>query len=444
MQCCHERTGVALTAAQFDSFDAAPDWALHRDDTDPLMHLRARFALPRDAHDQSLVYLCGHSLGLAPLTARRIVEEELLAWERLGVRGHEGPPRGWIGYAERLQPALALLSGASAHEVVAMNSLTVNLHLMLASFYRPTAARHAILIEAGAFSSDRHALAAQLAWHGHDPAEALIELAPARGEELIRAEDFEATLAAEGERIALVLWPGVQYRSGQAFDVGRLTRAAHRAGCLIGFDLAHAIGNVPLMLHDDGADFAIWCGYKYLNGGPGAIGGAFVHQRHADRTDLRRLAGWWGHDVASRFAMNASFVPARGAAAWAVSNPPILSCAPLLASLPLFQEAGLRALQDKARALTGYAAYLLREQCANDISVVTPQDPLQRGSQLSLRIKGGTAVGLAVFESLNARGVVCDWREPDIIRIAPVPLYNRFEDVWQFVQRLRAAIDTCR
>ncbi|HEY5019382.1 MAG TPA: kynureninase, partial [Steroidobacteraceae bacterium] len=294
------------------------EWARAQDEADSLGALRRRFALPRGSDGQPLLYLCGHSLGLAPIGARAMVDAEIEDWERLAVLAHAQARHPWIGYAEQLQPALAQLSGALALEVVAMNSLSVNLHLLLASFYRPSRERSAIVIEAGAFSSDRHVVAAQIAWHGLDPARELIELAPRPGEQLLRSEDIEQCIAANGPKLALVLWPGVQYSTGQYFDLPRIIRAAHAAGACAGLDLAHAIGNVPLTLHDDGADFAAWCSYKYLNGGPGAIGGAFIHERHLRRTDLPRLAGWWGHEAATRFEMRPEFHAAAGAAGWAV------------------------------------------------------------------------------------------------------------------------------
>jgi kynureninase len=380
-------------------------------------------------------------LGLAPIGARAMIDAEIEDWERLAVLGHEQARSPWIGYAEQLQPELARLSGALPLEVVAMNSLSVNLHLLLASFYRPNRQRSAILIEAGAFSSDHHVVAAQIAWHGLDPARELIELAPRPGEELLRSEDIEQRIAASGSGLALVLWPGVQYRTGQYFDLPRIIRAAHAAGAAVGLDLAHAIGNVPLALHDDGADFAAWCSYKYLNGGPGAIGGAFVHERHLQRTDLPRLTGWWGHEPATRFQMRAEFTAAAGAAGWAVSNPPIFSAAPLRASLPLFAEAGMQALRHKSLALTGYLESLVLQLSGAELAVVTPAEPAQRGSQLSLRVRAGAQRGRRVFQSLGQRGLVCDWREPDIIRLAPVPFYNGFEDVlraaWQLSESFR-------
>jgi kynureninase len=411
-------------------------WARSEDARDPLRSLQARFARPRGRDGQPLLYLCGHSLGLAPLGARECIDAEIADWERLAVLGHEEARSPWIGYADQFQAPLAQLCGAHAAEVVAMNSLSINLHMLLASFYRPAADRGAVLIEAGAFSSDRHVVSSQIAWHGLDPARELIELSPRPGEECLRMDDIERQIATLGARLALVLWPGVQYRTGQCFDLARIVRAAHAVGASAGFDLAHSIGNVPLRLHDEDADFAAWCSYKYLNGGPGAIGGAFVHARHLARTDLPRLTGWWGHEAPTRFQMAPEFNPAAGAAAWAVSNPPIFSTAALRASLPIFAEAGMAALRLKSLALTDYLQTLLLELANEELAVITPTAPAARGCQLSVRLHAGATGGRQVFEALRHSGVVCDWREPDIIRLAPVPLYNGFEEVWQAAHHL--------
>ena len=410
------------------------------DAADPIAALRAQFLLPTGTRGETLTYLCGHSLGLQPRAARRYVEEELDDWARLAVEGHHRSRRPWIDYADLLQEGLAQLAGAQPAEVVGMNSLTVNLHLMMASFYRPAGRRIAVVVEAGAFSSDRHAVVSQIQWHGLDPAQALIEIAPPPGQDLVGASQLEELLAARGDEVALVLWPGVQYRTGQAFDLARVADAARRAGAACGFDLAHSIGNTPLALHDSGADFAVWCGYKYLNGGPGALAGAFVHARHA-RSSLPRLAGWWGHDPASRFRMEPGFDAAPGAAGWQLSNPPILSTAPLLASLALFDAAGPAALQAKSRALTAFLEAGLRARLARDIDIVTPTAAAARGCQLSLRIRAGRDRGLAVHAGLAARGIVTDWREPDILRVATVPLYNRFEDAARLVTGLAEILE---
>jgi kynureninase len=418
------------------------------DAADPLRDLRERFALPLDERGTPLVYFCGHSLGLQPLAARKLVIEELDEWAQRAVEAHEHARRPWVPYHENLRNGLAALVGARPGEVVAMNSLTVNLHLMFASFYRPAGTRRRILIEAGAFSSDRHAAASQIAWHGLDPQDNLLELAPAAGADLIEERAIEECLAEHGREIALVWWPGVQFRTGQAFDIARIARAAHAHGCLAGFDLAHSVGNTPLALHDGAADFAVWCSYKYLNAGPGAIGGCFVHERHtgalprgAHRGALpgARLAGWWGHEAETRFLMEAQFHAAAGADSWQVSNPPILAAAPLVASLALFAAAGSARLREKSIALTGFLEELLRP-LEPGVRIITPREPAARGCQLSLRVAGGAGPGRRVFEQLRAAGVVCDWRAPDIIRVAPVPLYNRFEDIAQFAEHLNRVL----
>ena len=425
------------------TFERTLAYARARDGSDALAPFRGRFARPRGADGNELVYLCGHSLGLQPLLARQRIDEELDDWASLAVRGHEAARRPWIPYHEFLAHGLATLAGALPGEVVAMNSLTVNLHLMLASFYRPDQARTRILVEANAFPSDRHALASQIAWHGLDPRAELLELAPASGSgsDEVTTAQIEYFLQQRGAQIALVLWPGTQYLSGQVFDLPRIAAAARKAGCAVGFDLAHSIGNVPLSLHDSGADFAVWCSYKYLNAGPGAIGGCFVHERHARSSALPRLAGWWGHDPATRFAMGPDFDPAAGAAGWQISNPSILSAAPLLASLELFAEAGLAHLRAKSVALTGYLAYLLESL---PVQVVTPTEAQARGCQLSLRMGRDAQHGRAVFAALQQAGMVCDWREPDVIRAAPVPLYNSFEDVFRFATALATVLQGLR
>jgi kynureninase len=417
------------------NYEPTLEFARRLDEADPLQSFRDRFALPQDAGGRPLLYLCGHSLGLMPFGARALVLEELDDWARLGVLGHEHGRRPWIPYHENLRDGLARLTGARSTEVVAMSSLTVNLHLMLAAFYRPAGERRRILIEAGAFSSDRHAVASQIAWHGLDPREALVELTPPAAADNIPEESIEAYLEEHGNEVALVLWPGVQYRTGQAFDLGRLAQAIHRAGCVAGFDLAHSIGNVQHALHDIEADFAVWCSYKYLNAGPGAIGGCFVHQRH----DRPHLAGWWGHEAATRFRMGPEFHPEAGAAGWQISNPPILSAAPLIASLALFEQATLPRLRQKSVALTGYLEYLL-DRLAPHLELITPRAVESRGCQLSVRVAGPQGRGRRVFEALTSLGVIGDWREPDIIRLAPIPLYNSFTDVWRGAEALAQAL----
>ena len=411
-----------------------------RDLADPLRAFRNRFCRPAAANGAPLTYLCGHSLGLAPLDAGDSVQQELDDWARLGVLGHHVARRPWVDYADHAQAGLAALVGAAPADVVAMNSLTVNLHLMLAAFYRPQRRRTRILIEAGAFSSDRHAVASQIAWHGLDPATELLELQPGSPGGVFDEAGVEAAIAREGPRLALVLWPGVQFRTGQAFDAARIARAAHAVGALAGFDHAHAIGNLPLALQADEADFAVWCSYKYLNAGPGAIGGCFVHPRHSRATGVNGLAGWWGHEAATRFRMEPAFVRERGAAGFALSNPPIFSTAPLLASLGLFGEARILALRRKSVELTAYLEALLGQVAGPRLRVLTPAGPQRRGAQLSLQFAGGAEHARAVHAQLGAAGIVCDLREPDVMRLAPVPLYNGFEDAWRCAAALEAAL----
>jgi kynureninase len=409
------------------------------DHADPLASYRQRFHIPQH-QGQDEIYLCGNSLGLQPRDTQRLVQEELEDWQRLGVKGHFDGRRPWMPYHEQFAEPTARLVGAKPHEVVNMNSLTVNLHLMMTSFYRPTHGRHKLLIERGAFPSDRYAVESQVRLHGFDPDESLIELTSRGGDPYIPVEEIEALLAAEGQEIALVLLPGVQYYSGQAFDLKCITAAGHKAGCRVGFDLAHAVGNLPLQLHDSGADFAVWCNYKYMNAGPGAVAGCFVHERHAKAFDLPRLAGWWGHEKSSRFRMGPEFVPMQGAEGWQLSNPPVLGLAPLLASLDIFDEAGMPALREKSLKLTGYLESLLKDKLAEHIDILTTTDPAQRGCQLSLRLHKGRDAARQVFEQLEEAGVTGDWREPDVIRVAPVPLYNSYMDVFRFVEILEGLV----
>ena len=414
--------------------------AARLDAGDPLAGFRARFHVPPHGDGDS-VYLCGNSLGLQPVAAARYLEEELEAWRRFGVEGHFRGRRPWKDYHEQFAAPLASLAGALPHEVVCMNGLTVNLHLLMVSFFRPTRSRYRLLIERSAFPSDRYAAVAQLRFHGLDPDDALIEVGRRAGETHLRDADVAAAIRAAGDSLALVLLPGVQYLSGEALDIAGLTAEAHAVGALAGWDLAHAIGNLPLALHDAGADFAAWCSYKYLNGGPGAVAGAFVHERHAHAEGLPRFAGWWGHDKAARFRMEPEFVPIPGAEGWQLSNPPVLGMAALLASLEVFTDAGMGRLREKSLALTGLLERRLDERLADRVEILTPREPARRGCQLSLRLRDGEAAGRAVHAQLGDAGVVCDWREPDVIRVAPVPLYNRFADVERFVAVLE---DTLR
>jgi kynureninase len=410
------------------AFDAAEAWAMEEDRRDPLAWAREEFALPRDADGTPLAYMSGNSLGLMPNVVPELVRAELEDWARLGVEGHFDARTPWYSYHEAVREPLARLVGASPDEVVAMNGLTVNLHLMMVSFYRPAGGRRLILIEDSAFPSDQYAVATHLRARGQDPKECLLMARPRQGEATLRTEDLESLLARRGDEIALVLLGGVQYYTGQRFAMERVTAAARRAGCVVGLDLAHAIGNVELELHRWGVDFAVWCSYKYLNAGPGAVAGCFVHQRHGENPDLPRFAGWWGNDPATRFRMHLTeeFVPRAGADGWQLSNPPILAMTPLRASLALFDRAGLPVLRQKAIRLTGYLEFLVDQRGAAGLELLTPRDPAQRGCQLSYRVRGG---GEPTLKAVRNRGVVADLRQPDVIRLAPVPLYTTFSDV---------------
>ncbi len=389
---------------------------------------------------REMAYFVGNSLGVQPKRARDMVNEVMDKWSQLAVEGHFTGPTQWLTYHRLVRGQLAQLVGALPEEVVAMNTLTVNLHLLMASFYRPAGQRRAILVEQGAFPTDTYAVRSQIQFHGLDPDVDLIELTPdANG--WFSAEAILQAIAQHGERLALVLWPGVQYRSGQVFDLKPIAAAAHAAGALVGFDLAHSVGNVPLQLHDSGADFAVWCHYKYLNSGPGAVAGAFVHQRHAADAKLPRLAGWWGNVQETRFLMGPQFEPAFGAEGWQLSNPPILGLAPLRASLELFTEVGIDALREYSRALSDYLIAIIDTHFASHLEILTPRDFAQRGCQVSIRIRAGRAKGRELFEFLETRGVLGDWREPDVIRISPVPLYNTHADILRLAHALREWCD---
>jgi kynureninase len=412
------------------------DYANAQDAADPLRAYRDEFLIPHHGGGEQ-AYFCGNSLGLQPKRARVHVEEVLHKWATEAVEGHFTGQAQWMPYHELVRDPLAQLVGARPAEVVAMNSLTANLHLMMVSFYRPTSERHAILIEAGAFPSDRYAVESQLKYHGLSPEQALIEVEPDAPDGTISMQAIERTIAGNAQRLALVLWPGVQYRTGQAFDLKEIVRMGHAAGAIVGFDLAHAAGNLPLRLHDSGADFAAWCHYKYVNAGPGAVAGCFVHERHA-RTERPRFAGWWGNDKGQRFKMGPHFDPTPGADGWQLSNPPILGLAPLRASLELFERAGMGALRAKSQRLTGYLEALIDAHLSDTLQIATPRDPERRGAQLSLRVAGGRERGRALFEYLGTQGIVGDWREPDVIRISPAPLYNTHADVLRFARAVQA------
>ena len=418
------------------NFSADEDFALQLDADDPLREFRDRFHIPRGKDGKPVIYLVGNSLGLMPKTTRTAVDRELDDWANLAVDAHLEGSTPWYSYHETLREPAARLVGARPHEVVCMNSLTVNLHLMMATFYRPTKSRFKILMEEPAFPSDTYAVKTQVRHRGFDPHDAVVLARAREGEFTVATEDIEATLEKHRDEIALVLLAGVNFFTGQLFEIERITRAAHQHGCMVGIDLAHAAGNVPLSLHDWDVDFAVWCSYKYLNSGPGAVAGAFVHERHATNRELPRLAGWWGNDPATRFQMHLlpEFVPVQSADSWAVSNPPIFSMAPLRSSFAIFDEAGgMQRLREKSTKLTGYLEFLLDRIGSDAFTVITPPDPSARGCQLSILAHEHPK---ELFAKLDAAGVKCDFREPNVIRAAPTPLYNTFHEVWRFAQLL--------
>jgi kynureninase len=419
-------------------YQDSAEFAARLDSDDPLAGFRDRFEFPAERDGRKAVYLCGNSLGLQPKLAAIYVQEELSEWARLGVDGHFHARRPWVSYHRNATAALAALTGAKPSEVVAMNTLTVNLHVLMTSFYRPDGRRRKILIESTAFPSDRYAAASQIRLHGHDPQSDLLAWCP-RDDGLLYMDDLARLLQREGDQVELVLLPGVQYYSGQALDMAAICALAREHGCKVGFDLAHAVGNIALELHDWGPDFAAWCSYKYLNGGPGAIAGAFVHERHLAPGEAGQLLGWWGNNEATRFEMRDEFDPAPGADAFQLSCPPVLSFAPVLASLEIFEAAGLDRLIEKSRRLTGYLEWLVRHRCADRIGIITPAG--ERGCQLSLVVRDPDVDARRLFDRLAELNVIGDWREPDVIRIAPAPLYNSYGDVFECVRRLQQALD---
>lgn len=408
-------------------------FAREADGTDPLGNYRDRFYIPKK-NGEDVVYFAGNSLGLEPKITKDYIEQELKDWAEMAVDGHFHAKYPWKYYHEFLTEKTAALVGADNSEVVNMNSLTVNLNLMMVSFYRPTKERYKIVMEANAFPSDIYAVESHIKFHGYDPADALIVPELRDGETTHRMEDILKLIEEEGDSIALVMIAGVNYYTGQAFDMKSITEAGHKKGCKVGFDLAHAAGNLKLNLHDWDADFAVWCSYKYLNSGPGGVAGCFVNARFKDDFDIPRFSGWWGHKKETRFLMPSEFDPSEGVEGWQISNPPIFQMAALNASLEIFNEVGMDALRKKSILLTGYCEYLLKNMDGKRVDIITPDNPDERGCQLSLRVgKENKPVHSALLES----NVICDWREPDVIRIAPVPLYNKFEDVWKFARIIK-------
>ena len=414
------------------------EFAQKMDALDPLGKFREQFYFPRQAGGKEAIYLCGNSLGLQPKSTKAAIDEVLSDWRELGVKGHFEAKKPFTTYHESLGEKMATIVGANHQEVVIMNSLTVNLHLMMVSFYRPNKKRYKILIEKNAFPSDQYAVKSQISFHGISVNKGLIELEPRKGELTLRTEDILKVIENKGDEIALIMLGGLNYYTGQAFDMKRITAFGHKMGCTVGFDLAHGAGNLDLKLHDWKVDFAVWCTYKYINSGPGGVAACFVHQDHIKRTDLPRFTGWWGHDKATRFLMNDTFVPIQSAEGWQMSNETVISMAALSASLDIFMEAGIDQIITKSRLLTGYLEFLITGIESEYIDIITPSEPSERGAQLSIRVIHSNR---SLFEEISKQGVIADWREPDVIRIAPAPLYNSFMDVYQFVQILKEALN---
>ena len=405
-------------------------FASNLDVNDKLKKYRSQFYMPLQKNGTEHIYFCGNSLGLQPKITRKYLDQELNDWASLGVEGHLHAKNPWLPYHEYLTESYSKIIGAKKTEVIAMNTLTVNLHLMMVTFYRPTSKRYKILIEADAFPSDIYAVESQINFHGYDVEDALIKLKPRHGDSAIKTDDIEKLLNEQGEEIALIMLGGVNYYTGQVFDFKKITDLGHKKGIKVGFDLAHAAGNIKLELHSWKVDFAVWCSYKYLNSGPGSVAGAYIHSRH-HHTNLLRFSGWWGHNKDDRFKMPDKFNPIKSAEGWQLSNPPILSLAAIRASLSIFDEVGMDALVLKSQKLTDYLIFLLESIDSNRIDVITPK---KKGCQVSIRVKNGNKV---LFDAITEKGIIADWREPDVIRVAPVPLYNSFTDVFNFYTILK-------
>ncbi len=414
------------------------DYAKEIDQNDELSHYRNQFHIPKDKHGNKWIYMTGNSLGLQPKSTKSYINQELEDWANLGVEGHTEAKNPWLPYHEFLTESMSKIVGAKPIEVIVMNTLTANLHFMMVSFYKPTKTRYKILIEADAFPSDKYAVESQLRHHGYDDKEGLILWKAREGQELANYDDLETILEQQGDEIALIMIGGVNYYTGQYFDLKRIAELGHKHRCMVGFDCAHGAGNVELNLHDSGADFAVWCTYKYLNSGPGSLAGCFIHERHAYNKSLNRFTGWWSHNKQTRFRMRDEFDVLPGAEGWQLSNPPILSMAAIKASLDMFNEVGIKKLTKKSKKLTGYFEFLLKQLGENTIKIITPSNPDERGCQLSIQVKNADK---ALHDKLTKAGVISDWREPDVIRCAPVPLYNSYQDVFNMVEKLKAILN---
>ncbi|MDA9026088.1 kynureninase [Flavobacteriaceae bacterium] len=420
------------------NFKPGIEYAKEQDLLDPLAHFRTKFHIPKNSHGEEWLYFTGNSLGLQPKETKNYIQQELDDWAKLGVEGHFEAKNPWMPYHEFLTETMAEIVGAKPIEVVIMNTLTTNLHLLMVSFYQPTILKHKILIESDAFPSDRYAVETQLRFHGFDPTESLIEWSPRKGETLLNIEDLESLLQSNGNEIALLLVGGVNYYTGQYLDLKKISELGHQKGCKVGIDLAHGVGNIQPNLHESGVDFAAWCTYKYMNSGPGSLGGVFVHERYAHDQTLKRFAGWWSQNKETRFDMRQPLDITPGAEGWQLSNPPILSMAAIKASLALFSEVGMPALIKKSKQLTGYLEYLILKLNNKNISIITPKDPEQRGCQLSIQVKNANK---SLHDKLTLARVITDWRTPDVIRCAPVPFYNSFEDVFKMVEQLKKILN---
>jgi kynureninase len=408
-------------------------YATQQDSEDSLSHLRNRFHIPKDKNGNDWLYFTGNSLGLQPKSTNEYVNQELEDWANLGVEGHFEAKNPWLNYHELLTDKMAKIVGAKPNEVVVMNTLTTNLHLLMVSFYRPTKEKFKIVIESDAFPSDRYAVESQLKFHGFSEDD-VIEWKPRDHEQLLRIEDLKTIVAENGDEIALLLIGGVNYYTGQFLDLKKIVEIGHSKNCIVGIDLAHGAGNIKPNLHDSGVDFAAWCTYKYLNAGPGSLAGIFVHEKHAKNKELPRFAGWWNHNKATRFNMRQPFDVMEGAEGWQLSNPPILSMAAIKASLDLFDTIGMDLLRDKSKKLTGYFEFLITEINSKNIKIITPSNPKERGCQLSIQVKNADK---SLHEKLTKNNIITDWRDPNVIRCAPVPLYNSFQDVYQMVSVLK-------
>ena len=413
------------------------DYAKQLDREDSLSYLRHEFHIPRDKHGKEWLYFTGNSLGLQPKITSKYIRQELDDWANFGVEGHFEAKNPWLSYHELLTDNMSKIVGAKPIEVVVMNTLTTNLHLLMVSFYQPTKTKYKIIIESDAFPSDRYAVQSQLSFHGFDPDEALVEWSPKEGKELLELEDLKSILDSQGDEVALLLIGGVNYYTGQYLDIKKITELGHAKDCIVGIDLAHGAGNIQPNLHDSGVDFAAWCTYKYLNSGPGSLSGLFVHEKHAQRKDLPRFAGWWNHNKETRFNMRQPFDVMKGAEGWQLSNPPILSMAAIKASLDIFEKVGMDVLLKKSKKLTGFFEFLIHQIASDTIKIITPAHPNERDCQLSLQVKNADK---NLHRKLTENNIITDWREPDVIRCAPVPMYTSFEDVYHMVKTLESLL----